>query len=224
MRFCGGSELLPQRRCGGHLPLGRSTAGAGSGTGSSHPNCGQTYRKRKNCAEALFSYFNARGSRAACRPAALPWGWAWHEQQKRPSCPLHGFHSIFSSTLQAETGLTIQGLKSTSSVFTMHKMCLPTTLDHSRRPCGASCLYRPHCTCRARPAPLPSSALLLCRLHLKLVVEVKGLQQTASSGQQRSGSMLPWCRLAPPSWDSPPSSAQPALQQPSRESTQGPRT
>ena len=37
--FCwyGGSELLPQGRCGRHLPPVRSTMGAGRGTGSSHP-------------------------------------------------------------------------------------------------------------------------------------------------------------------------------------------
>ena len=35
--LCGGRELLPQGRCGRHLPPGRSAAGAGSGTGSSHP-------------------------------------------------------------------------------------------------------------------------------------------------------------------------------------------
>ena len=33
----GGSELLPQRRCGRHLPPGRSAVGGGRGTGSSHP-------------------------------------------------------------------------------------------------------------------------------------------------------------------------------------------
>ena len=33
----GGSELLPQERCGRHLPPGRSAVGAGRGTGSSHP-------------------------------------------------------------------------------------------------------------------------------------------------------------------------------------------
>ena len=33
----GGSELLPQGRCGRHLPPGRSAVGAGRGTGSSHP-------------------------------------------------------------------------------------------------------------------------------------------------------------------------------------------
>ena len=33
----GGSELLPQGRCGRHLPPVRSAAGAGRGTGSSHP-------------------------------------------------------------------------------------------------------------------------------------------------------------------------------------------
>ena len=33
----GGSELLPQGRCGRHLPPVRSAVGAGRGTGSSHP-------------------------------------------------------------------------------------------------------------------------------------------------------------------------------------------
>ena len=86
----GGGELLPQGRCGRHIPPARSAAGAESGTGSSHPiescclvPCSAPYAPLKRWApEVLFSNTTLCGAgqgRAAGggRAGGQPWRCCW---------------------------------------------------------------------------------------------------------------------------------------------------